>query len=67
MENLDSLNSKIIIILITIGKYSQKMFLEQILLHRFITLILSVTWIKLHVRAFFDHQPAEAEIKNTKV
>lgn len=47
-------------------KYSQKMFLEQILLHRFI-LILSVTWIKLHVRAFFDHQPAEAEIKNTKV
>lgn len=67
MEKLDSLNSKtIIIILITIGKYSQKMFLEQILLHRFI-LILSVTWIKLHVRAFFDHQPAEAEIKNTKV
>lgn len=66
MEKLDSLNSKTIIILITIGKYSQKMFLEQILLHRFI-LILSVTWIKLHVRAFFDHQPAEAEIKNTKV
>lgn len=66
MEKLDSLNSKTIIILITIGKYSQKMFLDQILLHRFI-LILSVTWIKLHVRAFFDHQPAEAEIKNTKV
>lgn len=66
MEKLDSLNSKTIIILITIGKYSQKMFLEQILLHRFI-LILSVTWIKLHVRAFFNHQPAEAEIKNTKV
>lgn len=66
MEKLDSLNSKTIIILITIGKYSQKMFLEQILLHRFI-LILSVTWIKLHVRAFSDHQPAEAEIKNTKV
>lgn len=66
MEKFDSLNSKTIIILITIGKYSQKMFLEQILLHRFI-LILSVTWIKLHVRAFFDHQPAEAEIKNTKV